>query len=75
MGGHAIYYPLSDSPMGKKESVADTSKVLSRMVNIICARLNSRLEMRELAENSSVPVINILDDFAHPCQMLSDILV
>jgi ornithine carbamoyltransferase len=75
LGGHAIYYPLGDSPLGKKETISDTAKVLSRMLSVITARINSRKDMQELADNSTVPVINILDDFAHPCQMLADLQV
>jgi ornithine carbamoyltransferase len=75
LGGHAIYYPLENSPFGKKESISDTAKVLSRMVDIITIRISSRNEVRELAANATVPVINTLDDYAHPCQMLADLQV
>nr|AMQ24256.1 ornithine transcarbamylase [Pyrsonympha sp. LN-2016a] len=73
MGGHAIFYSVADSPLGKKETISDTAKVLSRMVDVVMARLNKREDMRELALNSTIPVINALDDFAHPCQMLADL--
>jgi len=73
MGGHAIYYNISTSPMGKKESVADTAKVVSRYVDIIMARLFAQRDLIEMADNSSVPVINALTDFAHPCQILADL--
>ena len=70
MGGSAINYPLDASaPMGAKESIADTAKVLSRFVDVIMARVNTRSDINELAEEASVPVINALDDFAHPCQV------
>jgi ornithine carbamoyltransferase len=72
LGGHAIFYSIKDSPLGKKETVGDTAKTSSRFVEIIAARLNSRHDLRELARNSDVPVINMLDDFAHPCQILCD---
>lgn len=74
MGGHAIFYSVADSPLGKKETFSDTGKVLSRFVNVIMARLNKRTDIRQLAEASTIPVINALDDFAHPCQMLADLL-
>ncbi|KAK2960406.1 ornithine transcarbamylase [Blattamonas nauphoetae] len=74
MGGHAIFYSVADSPLGKKESIEDTAKVLSRFVNVVMARLNKRSDCRQLAHNSTIPVINALDDFAHPCQMLADLL-
>ena len=71
MGGSAINYPIdAGAPMGKKESIADTAKVLSRFVDIIMARLNLRSDIGELAQEASVPVINALDDYAHPCQVL-----
>nr|AMQ24261.1 ornithine transcarbamylase [Trichomonadida sp. LN-2016a] len=72
MGGHAIFYSVADSPLGKKETIGDTAHVLERMVDVVMARLNKRADMREFAANSSIPVINALDDFAHPCQMLAD---
>ncbi len=73
LGGHAIYYDLATSPMGKKESVADTAKTASRYVNAIMARLYSHAQLLELAETSSVPVINALTNFSHPCQVLADL--
>jgi ornithine carbamoyltransferase len=72
LGGHAIMYSVADSPLGKKETIADTAHVLERMVDIVMARLNKRADMRELAANSRIPVINALDDFAHPMQMVAD---
>eukprot|EP00468_Gymnochlora_sp_CCMP2014_P004314 CAMPEP_0167752706 /NCGR_PEP_ID=MMETSP0110_2-20121227/7290_1 /TAXON_ID=629695 /ORGANISM="Gymnochlora sp., Strain CCMP2014" /LENGTH=289 /DNA_ID=CAMNT_0007638357 /DNA_START=267 /DNA_END=1136 /DNA_ORIENTATION=+ len=73
MGGHAIFYSIADSPLGQKESLSDTGKVLSRFADVIMARVNSRDAIRELADVSTIPVINALDDFAHPCQMLADL--
>eukprot|EP00002_Diphylleia_rotans_P034813 TRINITY_DN7509_c0_g6_i1.p1 TRINITY_DN7509_c0_g6~~TRINITY_DN7509_c0_g6_i1.p1 ORF type:complete len:317 (+),score=88.51 TRINITY_DN7509_c0_g6_i1:59-1009(+) len=73
MGGHAIFYSTADSPLGKKETVADTAKVVSRYCEFVMARLNKRETLRELAANATVPVINALDDFAHPCQILADL--
>eukprot|EP00771_Trimastix_marina_P002644 gnl/Trimastix_PCT/379.p2 GENE.gnl/Trimastix_PCT/379~~gnl/Trimastix_PCT/379.p2 ORF type:complete len:269 (+),score=116.14 gnl/Trimastix_PCT/379:222-1028(+) len=74
LGGHAIFYSTADSPLGKKESMSDTAKVLSRMVDIVMARVFKRSQINELAEHSTIPIINALDDFAHPCQMLADLL-
>jgi len=74
MGGHAIFYSIADSPLGKKESLSDTGKVLSRYADFIMARVNKRTDIKELAEVSTIPVINALDDYAHPCQMLADLL-
>ena len=72
LGGHAIMYSVADSPLGKKETIADTAHVLERMVDVVMARLNKRQDIREFAANSKIPIINALDDFAHPCQMLAD---
>lgn len=73
LGGHAIMYSIADSPLGKKETFGDTGKVLSRMADIIMARVNKRTDIKQLADNCTIPVINALDDFAHPCQMLADL--
>ena len=74
LGGHAIFYSIKDSPLGKKENIHDTAKTASRFVNIIAARLFKRHDMMDLAQHAEVPVINMLDDFAHPCQMMGDFL-
>lgn len=72
LGGHAIFYSIKDSPLGKKENISDTAKVASRFVNIIAARVFKRQDIWNLAKYADVPVINMLDDFAHPCQILGD---
>jgi ornithine carbamoyltransferase len=72
LGGHAIFYSIKDSPLGKKENISDTAKVASRFVNIIAARVFNRQDIWDLANYSDVPVVNMLDDFAHPCQILGD---
>jgi len=75
MGGHAIYYDLGASPWGKgKESVADTARTASRYVDAMMARLFSQADMEELAQYATVPVINGLTDFEHPCQILGDLM-
>jgi len=75
MGGHAIYYDMSTSPMGAgKESITDTAQVVSRYVDIIMARMHEHSGLTELAENSSVPVVNALTNDSHPCQILADLL-
>lgn len=74
LGGQAIFYSISDSPLGVKESIEDTGRVLSRMCQGITARVASRQSVRALAAVSDVPVINALDDYAHPMQMLADLL-
>ena len=72
LGGHAIFYSIKDSPLGKKENISDTAKVASRFVNLIAARVYKRQDVWDLAKYADVPVINMLDDFAHPCQILGD---
>ena len=72
LGGHAIFYSIKDSPLGKKENISDTVKVASRFVNIIAARVFKRQDIWDLAKYADIPVINMLDDFAHPCQILGD---
>ncbi len=74
LGGHAIFYSIVDSPLGKKENIHDTAKVVSLYVNLIAARVYKREDMRNFAKDSTVPLINMLDDFAHPCQILCDFL-
>lgn len=74
MGGHAIHYDLSSSPLGAgKESMADMARVSSRFVDLIMARLFSHAMLEELAAYATVPVINALTDLAHPCQLLADL--
>ena len=72
LGGHAIFYSIKDSPLGKKENISDTAKVASRFVDIISARVYKRQDVQDLAKYADVPVINMLDDYAHPCQILGD---
>lgn len=74
MGGHAIYYNIATSPLGKKETIEDTAKVVSRYVDIVMARLFSFEQLKKLAENASIPVIDALSDYSHPCQILGDLL-
>ncbi len=75
MGGHAIYYDTSTSPMGAgKESLHDTAKTFSRYVDVVMARLFKHSDIEELAQHATVPIINALTDLAHPCQILADLL-
>ena len=73
LGGHAIFIDTKDSPLGEKESIADTAKASSRYCDIIMARLYKQEDIEELTKNSSIPVINGLTDTFHPCQILSDL--
>ncbi|MBU1693687.1 MAG: ornithine carbamoyltransferase [Verrucomicrobia bacterium] len=75
LGGHAIFYDTGTSPLGAgKESMYDTVKTVSRYVDMIMARLFEHAKIEEMARESSVPVINALTNFAHPCQILGDLL-
>lgn len=75
MGGHAIYYDVSDSPLAAgKENIHDTVKVLGRYANMIMARLFKHEDIEEMVRYSKIPVINGLTNFSHPCQILSDLL-
>ena len=72
LGGHAIYLSSDSSQLSRGESLADTAKVLSGMVDIIAIRTHSHEEVLELSANSTVPVINALTTKFHPCQLLAD---
>ncbi len=73
LGGYALYLSPNDIGIGKREAVKDIARVLSRYNDIIMARLFDHAHMLELAEYASVPVINGLTDYNHPCQIMADI--
>ena len=73
LGGYGIYLSPEEVGLGKRESVADVARVLSRYVDGIVARTFSQKTLDSLASHSSVPVINALSDLEHPCQALSDL--
>lgn len=72
MGGHAIYFDHSASPIGTREAVKDYAKNLERWVDCIIARVGRHAVLEEMARHSTVPVVNALSDLAHPCQALAD---
>jgi ornithine carbamoyltransferase len=74
LGGHALYMSPDQMQLGRGETVEDTAKVLSRFVDGIMYRAYSHEMMAKLAANSSVPVINALDDIEHPCQIVADLM-
>ena len=74
LGGVPLILDSSVSQLGKKESVADTAKVLERQVAQIVWRTYAQSGLEEMAANSSVPVINALSDSWHPCQLLADLM-
>ncbi len=73
LGGHALYLSPNEIQLGTRESIADVARVVSRYVNGIMARVFSHAHVLELAEYASVPVINGLSDFNHPCQGFADL--
>lgn len=74
LGGHALYLGPNDIEIGKREAVKDIARVVSRFNDIIMARLFAHDHILELAEYASVPVVNGLTDYNHPCQIMGDIL-
>ena len=74
MGGHAVYLAPGDIGLGKRESVKDVGRNLSRWVNVLIVRTFSQKLLEELAFAASVPIINALTDLLHPCQAIADLM-
>ena len=74
LSGDALYLSPNEIGLGKRESIADVSRVLSGYVDAIMARVFDHQHILELAAHSSVPVINGLSDYNHPCQAMADVL-
>ncbi|WP_287930890.1 ornithine carbamoyltransferase [Arthrobacter sp.] len=74
LGGNPLIINPGEAQIGHKESVADTARVLERMVSTIVWRTYGQDGLEEMAANSKVPVINALSDDYHPCQLLADLL-
>jgi len=74
LGGQTIALNHTDLQLGRGESIADTARVLSRYIDVIMIRANKHESVLELAQYSSVPVINGLTDKSHPCQVIADIM-
>ena len=72
LGGHALYLGPNDIGLGQREAVKDVARVVSRFNDIIMARLFDHQQMLELAEHATVPVVNGLTDYNHPCQIMGD---
>ena len=74
LGGNTIVMESGTTQIGRGESIADTARVLSRMVDAIMIRTDDHAKIEELAHHASVPVINGLTDRSHPCQIMADLL-
>jgi ornithine carbamoyltransferase len=74
LGGSAIILEAGATQLGRGETVADTARVLSRMVDAIMIRTDDHAKIEELARHADVPVINGLTDLSHPCQIMADLL-
>ena len=73
LGGYALYLSPNDIGIGKREAVKDIAQVISRYNDVIMARLFEHIHMEVLAKHATVPVINGLTDYNHPCQIMADI--
>jgi len=74
LGGHALFLSSRDIQLGRGEPIKDTARVISRMCDLIMARVNRHETLIELAEFSRVPVINGLSDKFHPVQLMADLM-
>jgi ornithine carbamoyltransferase len=74
LGGSVLILDSASSQLGRGESIADTARVLSRMVDGIMLRTDDHAKIEEMAAHATVPVINGLTDMSHPCQIVADLL-
>jgi ornithine carbamoyltransferase len=74
LGGKCVVMSAADTQLGRGETVEDTARVLSRMVDAVMIRANSHQDVLNYAAASDAPVINGLTDLSHPCQILADIM-
>jgi ornithine carbamoyltransferase len=74
LGGQALFLSNRDLQIGRGEPVQDTARVLSRYLDGIMIRTFEQKEVEDLAQYGSIPIINGLTDFCHPCQVLADLM-
>jgi len=73
LGGHALFLSSADMQLKRGETIADTARVLSRYVDGVIARVFAHQDVVDMAKYASIPVINALSDYSHPCQGLADL--
>jgi ornithine carbamoyltransferase len=74
LGGASLIMSAAETQMGRGETMEDTARVLTRMVDAVMIRANRHEDVLAFAEHSDIPVINGLTDFSHPCQILADLM-
>lgn len=74
LGGYSLYITKDEIDLGKRETIEDAARVLSRFLGMIMIRTFSHADVEKLAKYSSIPVINGLTDYLHPCQILGDLM-
>jgi len=74
LGGETVVLNAADTQLGRGETIEDTARVLSRMVDAVMIRANAHKDVEDFAAASSVPVINGLTDASHPCQIIADLM-
>lgn len=74
LGGHAIFYHIGESTIGKRETYEDFAQVTSRYCDALALRINNHQDLEKVARRASVPVINMMTTQEHPCQIISDMM-